>query len=701
MFKFKGKTDNSHQGLMLGNGFLGALIYGNDKLEFSLDRIDLWDNRLPDEFKNPNFTYSNLVKFFKTNYKEAYKLFNDCYDHPYPTKINGGILSIDYKIADDDVFSLDFEKATAYFAGKNLNFESYIDANKNVLSIKFDRKVDYSTRMPKYFYKSIVDGGLGYKKPKIYKDKNFYFLIQNYDENKKYGIAIYIKNNQFLVTVFKGNNLTKAKKLLLDYFNNQKEYYNSHLNYWNKFNSTSDISTPDESINEMYRKSDYFFASNSRKNYPMSLHGVWTQNNDELPRWKADLHNDINVQMTYDSYMKLGHFKEGKVIVDFLYKNRSKFQNFAKNFMGTDGLLIPGVMSQSCLPLGGWPQYALSPCNSIWILKVFDDYYQYTKKQSAFEKAYYFFKETEKSIFKVIRRNEEGFYEFDFHSSPEFYEDDEKSLFKHQTNFEITMLRYLYSKLIEYCKILNIDYSHYLEVLNSIADYYKDENGIMMISKDQKYDISHRHFSHILSYKNLELVNPLTSFVSIKTNIEYIDKIGHSNWIGFSLVEQSGLYAYVFDGENAYKHLLDYCKYFCHPNGFHMNCDYNRAGYNEFGPYVLTLEANMGFLRSLSDMMLYTSGGVIAIFPALPKKFISEGCSFKNLICKDGVKISAKIKGNQLEFSIKTKNTSTINLLNNFAEDPILVIDGKKQSFSSKINDIICIKNCKNIIYKK
>ena len=248
----------------------------------------------------------------------------------------------------------------------------------------------------------------------------------------------------------------------------------------------------------MFEKGQYFFAANSREKYPMTLHGVWTQNDGCLPCWKADLHNDINVQMTYDGYMKLGHFKEGKVIVDFLWNNREKFHKIANNFMKTDGLLIPGVMSQNCEILGGWPQYSLNPACSIWILKVFDDYYQYNGNQTALKKTYYFFRETEKCIFEILHLNDSGFYEFDFHSSPEYFENEEKSIFKSQTNFELIMLKYLYTKLIEYSKKMGFSFEHYQNVLNQLSDYYVDEKGRMMISKDQKYDMSHRHFSHIL-----------------------------------------------------------------------------------------------------------------------------------------------------------------------------------------------------------
>lgn len=46
IYSSKGQIKTSHEGIMIGNGKLGALIYGTNNLIISLDKIDLWDNRL-------------------------------------------------------------------------------------------------------------------------------------------------------------------------------------------------------------------------------------------------------------------------------------------------------------------------------------------------------------------------------------------------------------------------------------------------------------------------------------------------------------------------------------------------------------------------------------------------------------------------------------------------------------------------------
>ena len=50
-------------GFPLGNGFLGAMLWGDgDPLNLTLDCADLWDSRTDDSFwkGNPAYTYAHL-----------------------------------------------------------------------------------------------------------------------------------------------------------------------------------------------------------------------------------------------------------------------------------------------------------------------------------------------------------------------------------------------------------------------------------------------------------------------------------------------------------------------------------------------------------------------------------------------------------------------------------------------------------------
>lgn len=704
-FIHRDKLPTSFEGLMLGNGNIGALVYGEKNLLISLDLANLWDERLPSEFSDTNFNYPYMVQSMKNDYKELYRLFDNCYNHPIPTKINAGLLSINTPVDENSLFEINYLNGLFHFENKDFSIHGYIDAYQDILVLKSSKQLSYKVLMSEYFKKDIKDGGLGYPSFEEARTSSFYRVRQPMYGNKSYSIYFYEKEDvdgySYYCTISKRKTFKEAKQYLKNYRKNEERNYSKTLSYWSDYYSQSFIHTPDEDINSLYIKGLYFFACNSRKKCPMTLQGVWTQNNNRLPPWKSDLHNDINVEMTYDSYYKTGHFKEGKVLINYLKKHREAFSSFAASFMQSEGLLIPGVMTQSGLPLGGWPQYALSPAVSIWPLKVLDDYVSYTDDKKALQEVCYpFFQETEKCIRKYLTLNKEGYYEFAFHSSPEFFENESRSLFQKQTNFELTMLHYLYSTLVKYSKELGIDGREYKERLQKLAPFYRDDKGYLLISKDASFDHSHRHFSHMLMYKNFKMISPFSSLSSIRKDIDHLVSFGTSEWAGFSFTEASGLYSYIMDGENAYRYLKIFSEAFVHPNGFHMNSDYKHLGYSNLTCYVLTLEANMGFVSSLADMVVSSIDDVLTVFPAIPGSFKEKGTSFKDLRLPRKGKISASYKEEKLSFTLIYPKKTFVRLFNNFGENPSFIVDGKKASFVSQMGEIIDVGEVKALRYE-
>jgi len=98
----------------LGNGLTGCLVWGEKNLlRFSFDRGDLWDNRIPDEIKEPGFTYANIQKLVKEkNTQEISRLTDKPYSYPYPTKLPGVRLELEMEPDfDAKTFRLEMEKA--------------------------------------------------------------------------------------------------------------------------------------------------------------------------------------------------------------------------------------------------------------------------------------------------------------------------------------------------------------------------------------------------------------------------------------------------------------------------------------------------------------------------------------------------------------------------------------------------------------
>ena len=98
----------------------------------------------------------------------------------------------------------------------------------------------------------------------------------------------------------------------------------------------------------------------------MPLQGVWTADNGSLPPWKGDYHYDTNTELSYQAYLKANRIDEGEVFVEYLWRMKPEFEKFAKTFFGTDGIIVPACSTLDGKPMGGWPQYSLSPTMTVW-----------------------------------------------------------------------------------------------------------------------------------------------------------------------------------------------------------------------------------------------------------------------------------------------------------------------------------------------
>jgi len=112
------------EAMPLGNGLLGALVWGDGKpLRISLDRTDLWDLRPVPEFHTEEYSYQMMRRWVREGrLADLHRLYDDPYGNPGPTKIPAG--RIELTLGNDPAFekaSLDLATAMTTVHFKNGN----------------------------------------------------------------------------------------------------------------------------------------------------------------------------------------------------------------------------------------------------------------------------------------------------------------------------------------------------------------------------------------------------------------------------------------------------------------------------------------------------------------------------------------------------------------------------------------------------
>ena len=697
------KTENWDEGLPLGNGNTGSLVYGSNPLKITVDRTDLWDLRPNEVTLEKDFNFKNLVKLSMSgkdeDWKERERLFEDIFmGKPYPSKITAGHIELWFdKSIKNIYYSLDLNEAVVrIYADNRYIAEVFVFDEPNAGVIKLHEKAEINLHVPAYLSGKPEGGSgigdnadkmsLGYPEARFFENDGFKWYEQNTRTDYSFGIVTYKTGDEIyyaLVTTDDDKNyINYAKNLLLKA--SEKGYgklLDEHKKTWRKFWAKSSVKTGDNLIDETYKKSWYLFKCCSKKGgYPMPLQGVWTADNDCLPPWKGDYHHDTNTELSYQSYLKANRVEEGEAFIEYLWKLKPTYERFAKEFFGVDGLLIPSCSTLDGKAMGGWAQYSLSPTMTVWAAQSFDEFYLYAGgKDFLKERVYPFFKEVGQAIVGLLQEKN-GKYYLPVSTSPEIFDNTRKSYLEPNSNFDLALIIYLFRTLKGYAETLGENAEKYERILEKLDDIAIDESGVVMLDKTQYLPESHRHFSHLMCLYPLHLINYDTERHKeiYENTILNLETLGTGCWVGFSFAMSAQVYAMAKKGNAAAERLGQFCKGFVAENGFHLNGDYKHYGYTRFHYRPFTLESLFGFCDALHEMLLQDHQGCIELFPAIPDEWRSRGVVFKNLRSRGGILISAAFLNGKINtLEVKSPNETSV------------VINGKTYVLKKGVNTLV------------
>ncbi len=668
--KFNKSKNLWDEGIPLGNSKLGCLIYGEGPINFSLDRIDLWDEQKDERLNTKNFNYETFLKYSTGDeflWKQKSKMFDLCPRRCYPSKISACRLMFDIGGKYKNIKSnLDIYNGLANVLAETVQLESFISAVKNVGVIKIYGEYSIKIHIPKYISNNgednnnsqkngmvSINDSLDYPKTKIIKDGKFTFFKQETKTKYNYAVVVLEKKLDNVTEIYYTVTTSDDATDCVEYGKTELEQLSAigydallqeHTEWWDKYWSKSSIDLNDDDFEKTYYRSLYFLASTSRVGgYPMPLQGVWTADNDELPPWKGDYHHDTNTQMSYWGYGKANRMAQGKVFVDYIWSLRDEFKKFAKKFFNVDGYIIPACSSLKGQFMGGWSQYSLSPTMSIWVAKAFDDYYFYSgDKVFLAEKAYPFFVNVERAI-KSLFAEVNGKYYLPLSSSPEIFEEKSENFRIGNTNFDQALILYLYKTLIRFGEMLGKDVKEYKSTFSKLDNIYVSKDKIIMLSQRRKLPISHRHFSHLMCVYPLNLLKNISenNREIIYNSILEIEQLGTGWWVGFSFPWCATLYTKLYNGNAAYEKLRTFNIAFLSDNGFHLNGDFKHFGVSQWHYRPFTLEALFAYVDAIQEMLIQDDKGYIELFPAVPEKW--KNLNFNNFRTENGVLVSARL----------------------------------------------------------
>lgn len=425
-------------------------------------------------------------------------------------------------------------------------------------------------------------------------------------------------------------------------------------NWWNRYLSESFISIPDKKLENFYAIQMYKLATCSNPKGPaMDNFGTFFKTSQWPGMWW-----NLNVQLTYQSVYPNNRMEQG-----------TNFQTL----MDTCFIrIIHHILPQKAGDYG-------------WALH---NYYLYLRYSGADNQVY---RQTLcpkiKALLKIYEaqlKEKDGKLTLTGMESPEY----EGFKTYNNSNYNLAVLRWLIQTLVTYEPAKDADAMHWKAIYRQLPDYPKNENG-MMIADAMPLAKSHRHYSHLLAFYPLHLMdvdNPQVKAL-LEKSINHWLTIGEGKELaGYSYTGSASLYALLGNGENAYRQLSHFIN---EPIGISLLLP--NTLYVESGGRNPVIETPLSASTALAEMMIQSWGDVIRIFPAIPQTWGT--CCFSNLRAEGGFDVSAQKADGKIKWlKIKSEYGKPCTIKVPGWNTCYIVKDGKKHLAKSTGNNVFVIK---------
>jgi alpha-L-fucosidase 2 len=701
MLSIEAPIERWDEAVPLGNGLLGGLLWGRDRLiKLSLDRGDLWDLRPAPAVEKPDFNYAAMKEAVAAgDHKRLVELFDAPYSSsPYPSKISAGRVEISLAAgACARRFSLDLSKAVGTLEADTVRLEVFFNAMAPVILMRIRSASPIKARlvMPPYGqtsgtekYKTNDVRSLGYPPSTSGRKGAISWSHQSCTDGGSYAIVLgqARKGKETVLAIAVPSSrdsadpvalgIQRVKAALAEGFDSMLR---QHSAWWKEFWSKSSVSIPEKPLQEHYDLVQYFYGAASRRGAPpIPLQGVWTADENTLPPWKGDYHNDLNTQLTYWAYQAANRLEQGLCFLDFLWDLMPAARKFAREFYGARGACFPGVMATNGAPLGGWGMYSLSPTMSAWLAQSFHLHWRYTMDRKFLrDRAYPFCAEVAEFIESFLRPAPDGKLKLPLSSSPEIHDNSLQAWLTPNSNFDLSLLRWLYAAVSEMAAVLGdaaaaARWKNVLGQLDELA-VEQDSNGragALKLSPTESLRETHRHHSHLMPLYPLGLMTPEGGERDrrvIAHSLHQIDMLGTGCWCGYSFSWMACMAARCGRPGRALNMLHMFLNGFVTRNGFHVNGDFKDQGFCIFKYRPFTLEGNFAAGQAVHELLLQSWGGVIRVFPAVPAEW--KDASFRTLRAEGAFLVSAiRRSGKTVQATVTAEVDGELRLRNPFGK---------------------------------
>ncbi len=647
-------TENWHEGAFTGNGLLGVMVYMMDSssVRFEIGRTDVTDHRPEYHLQYGQFRLPIGRFVLKPGRK----------GRDYGSVVEaGGRLSL---------YDATFTGYVETDAGKT-GFRCYTHALQDVMVIEVDKdtggyELGWQSALsvsPRYYYQNKWTGSApaGYRpnpEPRIFIQDGMHFSYQPLLAGGGYCTAWKKlsgrKKDMYLITV--GNSFPQdisireaAHTLRLVSSLPYREFYDEHKQWWHDYYTKSFVSLPDKQFENFWWIQQYKLGSATRADAPaIDLMGPWMRRTP----WAAYWFN-LNVQLTYSPVYASNRLDLGRSLTTFIDNNREQLiKNVPEEYRHNSAALGRNASFDMASPIDlenpefpDTEEYAHLPGayirgearselgNLTWLLHNYWYQCRYSMDDSLLVNGLFpLLRRSINYYLNIVQKWDDGKLHLPVTFSPEY-----PGGLTRDCNYDLSLFRWGLETLSSVNREFSLEDTLapvWSYVLENLTPYPVDENGLM-IGRDVPFNKSHRHYSHLLMWYPLHVMEPTSENIRlIRKSIRHWHSFDRALQ-GYSFTGGASMTAKMGDGNRAYDYLKTFMNDFLRPNTMYL----------EAGPVI---ETPLSALTSINEMLLQSWGDTVRVFPAVPGEW--QDVAFHNLRTEGAFLVTARMDRGGMSF---------------------------------------------------
>ena len=671
------------QGAMLGNGLLGAHLWGSKNvLNMSIGCASLWDHRggLPwSPEQNFKFIRKSVEKGDIDRIKEVFssKIQDGNIARPtlipcgrvvlhlpdqaellrYEIELEKGLTSIIYH-------ENGLEKSLLFCADMSTEHGFACHGLTDAMTLEL---------IPSYIlYQKDLGGkpgslaARGYERPEEVKEDSILAFLQKMPVDPSFALLLKRKGEEFSLDFCRGAETVNGlcEKTLPAFSVLQKASETWWKDYFQRIPA---IEAGEKDLEETYCSGMYKYGiMTNPAGVTPGLQGPWIEDH-MLPPWQGDYHFNINVQMCNSPGYKAGLFEHLMPLFRMVLSWKESLRYNAKCFVGIDnGYMLPHATDDRGTCMGGFWTGSIDHACTAWIAMMMYDYCDYSGDFDFLKDEVFDFMQGVMNVFeKMLDEEKDGSLTLPISISPE-YRGTALDACGKNSSFQLAAIHNLARNLLKTAKILHVEPdSFWLKVEEKLplcSLYGEGDKQEIALWDGLPLEESHRHHSHlggICPFNTIDPTDPAWEKIIFNSNRRWTGK-GMGDWTGWGITWASQLRSRLGNAEAAVLMLDLWKKCFTNKGGGSLH-DSLFWGFTEFAfcNIVMQMDATMGAVTAIQDLYAHDINGVLHFFRGIPKDW--KRSSFTNLHLPGGIIASGEFcKGKTTALTLKAARDTTV-----------------------------------------